>query len=178
MPTTNATIYFLKQAMKIEKNGSSIYRKDKKENTGVFPLFLIHTCNKSSVAISLLKEVSTEILPILYRIRHLTFFQLVLISWMVTLSSCLIWQIISFILPPKENGCIYAWTTLESGPAIDLQNMPILAKKNHLFRWSSFWSWWVCKQAKLSYLGHRKPSRIHWKADAPKTSHCLVRILV
>ena len=81
LPTTNATIYFLKQAMKIEKkNGSSIYRKDKKENTGVFPLFLIHTCNKSSVAISLLKEVSTEILPILYRIRHLTFFQLVLIS--------------------------------------------------------------------------------------------------
>ena len=23
-----------------------------------------------------------------------------------------------------------------------------------------------------------KPARIHWKADAPKTSHCLVRILV
>ena len=27
-------------------------------------------------------------------------------------------------------------------------------------------------------LGHRKPARVHWKADAPKTSHCLVRILV
>ena len=51
-----------------------------------------------------------------------------LISWMVTLSSCLIWQIISFILP-NENGCVYAWTTLGSGPAIDLQKMPILAKK-------------------------------------------------
>ena len=39
-----------------------------------------------------------------YRVRHLMlFFQLVLISWMVTLSSCLIWQIISFILPPKES---------------------------------------------------------------------------
>ena len=25
---------------------------------------------------------------------------------------------------------------------------------------------------------HRKPVGIHWKADAPKTSHCLVRILV
>ena len=48
-------------------------------------------------------------------------------------------------------------------------------KKNHLFRWSSFWSWRVCKLAKLSHLGHRKPVRIHWK---PKTSHCLVRILV
>ena len=51
-------------------------------------------------------------------------------------------------------------------------------KKNHLFRWSSFWSWRICKQAKLSYLGHRKPARIQWTADAPKTSHCLVRILV
>ena len=29
-------------------------------------------------------------------------------------------------------------------------------KKNHLFKWSSFWSWRVCQQAKLSYLGHRK----------------------
>ena len=45
-------------------------------------------------------------------------------------------------------------------------------QKNHLFRWSSFWSRRVCKQAKLSHLGHRKPARIHWKADAPKTSYC------
>ena len=56
--------------------------------------------------------------------------------------------------------------------------MPILAKKNHFFRWSSFWSWRECKQAKLSHLGHRKPARIHWKVDTPKTSHYLVRILV
>ena len=35
-----------------------------------------------------------------------------------------------------------------------------------------------CKPAKLSHLGHRKPERIHWKADALKTSHCLVRLLV
>ena len=40
------------------------------------------------------------------------FFQLVLTSWMVTLSSCLIWQIISFIILLKEYGCIHAWTTL------------------------------------------------------------------
>ena len=46
--------------------------------------------------------------------------------------------------------------------------MPILAKKKHIFRWSSFWSWRVCKQVNL---WHRKP-------DAPKRSHCLVRILV
>ena len=51
-------------------------------------------------------------------------------------------------------------------------------KKNHLFRWSSFWSRRICKQAKLSHLGLRKPTRIHWKANAPKTSHCLERILV
>ena len=62
-------------------------------------------------------------------------------------------------------------------PQIDLQKMTILAK-NNLFRWSSFWSWWVCKQAKLLHLGQRKPAPIHWKADAPKTSHCLVRILI
>ena len=51
-------------------------------------------------------------------------------------------------------------------------------KKNHLFRWISFWSWRVCKQVKFSHLVHRKSARIHWKADAPKTSHCLVRILL
>ena len=58
-----------------------------------------------------------------------------------------------------------------------MYTMPILAK-NNLFRWSSFWSWRVCKQGKLSHLGHRKRARIHLKADAPKTSHCLVPILV
>ena len=35
-------------------------------------------------------------------------------------------------------------------------------KNNHLFRWSSFWSWRVCKQAKSSHL----------------SSQCLMRILV
>ena len=54
---------------------------------------------------------------------------------------------------------------------IDLQKMPILTKKNHLFIWSSFYSWRACKQAKLSHLRPRK-------VDAPKTGHCLVWILV
>ena len=76
----------------------------------------------------------------------------------------MIWQIISFILPPN------AWTTLGN---IATLLFTILPKKNHLFRWSSFWSWRVCKQAKLSH-----PATVHSKADAPKTSHCLVRILV
>ena len=34
-------------------------------------------------------------------------------------SSCMIWHIISFILPPNEYGCVYAWTTLGSGPVND-----------------------------------------------------------
>ena len=92
-----------------------------------------------------------------YRVRHQTFFQLVLISWMVTLISCLIWQIISFILPLNEYGCVSNAFSL-SGPAIDLQKMPILPKK------SSF-------QMKLILI-------LVGKADTPKTSHCLVRILV
>ena len=50
-------------------------------------------------------------------------------------------------------------------------------KVNHIFRWSSFWSGRVCKQAKLSHLWHRKPAGIPWKAVAPKMSYCLVRIL-
>ena len=37
-------------------------------------------------------------------------------------------------------------------------------KKNHLFRWSSFWSWRVCKEAKLSHLVNRKPARHTAKA--------------
>ena len=44
-------------------------------------------------------------------------------------------------------------------------------KKNHLFSWSSFWSGWVCKQAKLLHLGHKKLARIHQVT-------VLVRILV
>ena len=42
----------------------------------------------------------------------------------------MIWQIISFILPPNEYGCVYAWTMQGS---IDLQKMPILAKKKIIF---------------------------------------------
>ena len=40
-------------------------------------------------------------------------------------------------------------------------------KKNHFFRLNSFWSWRVCKQLKLSHLGHRKPAYIE-KPTHPK----------
>ena len=94
---------------------------------------------------------------------------------MVTLMSCLISQIICFILQPNEYGCLYDWTTLGIGPAIDLQKMPIMAKKI-IFSDEAHFD--LGGSLKLSHLGHRKPARIHWKADALKTSHCLVRILV
>ena len=54
----------------------------------------------------------------MYRVPHLTFFS---ISAYFVL--CLIWQIISFTLPPNEYGCVYAWITTDS------QKMPILTKK-------------------------------------------------
>ena len=45
-----------------------------------------------------------------YRVRHLTFFfQLVLISWMVTLSSCLI---LVLFFRQNEYGCVYVWRML------------------------------------------------------------------
>ena len=69
-----------------------------------------------------------------YRVRHLTFFfQLVLISWMATLSSCLIWQIISFILPPNEYGCVYAWTALGNIATDRLTEDADFGKKNMIF---------------------------------------------
>ena len=77
---------------------------------------------------------------------------------------------------PNEYGCVHDWTTLEN---IATLLLPILVKKkNHLLRWSTFWFWQVCKQTKLSHLVHRKLARTHWKADTPKTSHCLEQSLV
>ena len=71
----------------------------------------------------------------LYRVRHLTFFfQLVLISWMVTLSSCLFWQIISFILPPNEYCCVYAWATLENIATDRLTEDADFGKKKSCFQ--------------------------------------------
>ena len=93
---------------------------------------------------------------------------------MITLSSCLIWQIISFILPPNEYGCLYACLHFAKWAGNRLTEDADFGKKNHIFRWC----WWVGKQAKLLHLGLRKPARIHWKADALKTSHWLVRILI
>ena len=97
---------------------------------------------------------------------------------MVTLSSCLIWQIISYILPPNEYVCVYAWTTLGNIATDRLTEGSDFGKNNHLFSWSSFGSWRVCIQAKLLLLRHTKSARIHWKADALKNRYCLVRILV
>ena len=92
---------------------------------------------------------------------------------LVTLSSCLIWQIISFILPPNAYGYVYASTTLRSGSAIDLQKMPILAKKKKII---------FSDEAHFDLGGYvnKQNCRI-WDTEKPhasKTNHCLVRILV
>ena len=50
---------------------------------------------------------------------------------MVTLSSYLIWQIISFTLPPNEYGCVYDWTTLENIATYRLTEDADFGKKNH-----------------------------------------------
>ena len=87
---------------------------------------------------------------------------------MVTLSSCLISQLISFILLPNE----YIVYTLEQRWANwagdRLTEDTDFGKKKSSFQ----------MKQNLAHLGHRKPACIHWKADAPKTSHCLVRTLV
>ena len=100
-----------------------------------------------------------------------------LISWMVIFSSWLIRQIISFILPPNEYGCVYAWTTLGSGPAIDLQKMSILAKKI-IFSDETHFDLGRYASKIIAFGAQKTPARIQWKADASKTSHCLVGILV
>ena len=85
---------------------------------------------------------------------------------MVTLSSCLIWQRIRFILPPNE----YGWTMLVEQSLRSTYRRCRFWEKNHLFRWRTFWSWLVCKQAKLSHLGHRKPERIQNKTQAKRVT--------
>ena len=64
-----------------------------------------------------------------------------LISWMITLSSCLIWQLTSFILPPNEYGWVYACKRfvkiifsdevhLDFGGYVNKQNCRILDTEN------------------------------------------------
>ena len=101
---------------------------------------------------------------ILYRARHLRFFfQLVIISWMVTLSSCLIRQTISFILPPNEYDCVYACTMLGNIATDDLQKMPILTKKK-----SSFQTKLNCKKQNCRTWGTENPHAYIRKPTHPK----------
>ena len=69
-----------------------------------------------------------ELIYYYYYIKRFSF-QLVLISWMVTLNSCLIWQIISFIVPLNEYVCVYPWTTLGNIAAIRLTEDADFGKK-------------------------------------------------
>ena len=94
-----------------------------------------------------------------YRVRHLTFsstwayFAHVWFNRELVLSFC------------RTNKVVYKLKHRLAKRACDrLTEDADFGKKNHLFWWGSFWSWRVCKQAKLSNLGH--PKRV-----------CLVRIL-
>ena len=58
--------------------------------------------------------------------------------------------------------------TLEQRWEILRQYFEKFGQKNHLFRFSSVWSWRVCKQAKLSHLEHGKPHAYIEKPTHPK----------
>ena len=53
-----------------------------------------------------------------------------------------------------------------------------LGKIKNIFSNEFILYWRVCKQAKLLHLRPRKPTRLHWKAEASKTGLCLVRIWI
>lgn len=63
------------------------------------------------------------------------FLLLMLVLWMVILSSCPIWKINSIILPLNEYGCVYASNTLG--------NMTALVGN----------SWWCCKMCEKKQYG-------------------------
>lgn len=80
--------------------------------------------------------------------------------------TCLIWNIISFILPPNENDCvslehrydIFRHYFGNHGNAAGWITYGFVKKRR-----STFCS--VFKQTKMSHLGHRKPASIYWKAE-------------
>ena len=84
---------------------------------------------------------------------------------MVTLCSCLIWQIISSILPSNEYGCIYAWNIATDclTEDADFDRTIIFSDEAHF---------------DLGIWGTENPQAYIEKLTHPKTSHCLMRILV
>ena len=75
---------------------------------------------------------------------------------------------ISFILPPNEYGCVYTWTTLGSGPATDLQKMPVLAKKIIFSDEAHFDLGGYVKKQKSRIWGTEKPHAYIEKPTHPK----------
>ena len=99
---------------------------------------------------SLMKENSifSNLMENNYKFRYRTFF-----SWMVTRSSSSAERIWLCIRLNNAGKWACDWLT---------EDADFGKKKSHLFRWSSFWSWRVCKQAKYSHLGHGKPVCGFW----------------
>ena len=58
--------------------------------------------------------------------------------------------------------------TFEQSCGVALQSTYRRYRFWHLFRWSSFWSWRACKQAKLSHLGRKNPHAYIKKPTHPK----------
>ena len=85
-----------------------------------------------------------------------------LISWTVTLGSCLIWQIISFILP---------WTTLRNIATDRFTEDDDFGKKKSSFQMKLI-------LISLEYVNKQNCRIWGTENDALKTSLCLVRILV
>ena len=92
---------------------------------------------------------------------------------MVTLNSCLIWQIISLILPPNEYGCVYAWIRIAKWTCGRLTEDADFGKKKIIFS----------DKVHFDLGGYvNKQNCPIWGTENPhayieKTSYCLVRIV-
>ena len=71
--------------------------------------------------------------------------------------------------------CVFASL---SGPTIDLRKVLILAKKSIFSDESYFDLGGYLNKQNCRIWGTHNPARIHWKAYASRTNHCLVRIAV
>ena len=107
-----------------------------------------------------------------------------LTSALSVISSCLIWEITGFILPPNEYGGVYFWTTLGNIATDRLTEDADFGKKKIIFSHEAHFDLGEYANKQICRIWgtdnpHRKFARIHWyTADTPKTSHCLLRILV
>ena len=99
---------------------------------------------------------------------------------MVTLGTYLIWQVISFILPPNEYSCVYAWTTLAKWICDRLAEDADFDKNNILSDEAHFDLGGYVNKQNYRIWGTENPHAYIEKPTHPKrlTVDCLMRILV